>query len=246
MFGVSPQAHGGKASLHPGDVSGKPMRVRFALLLIAALGCGCARGNGGGTAPGKRVIILGFDGLDYEYTKKLMEEGKPQLFAGGWKAGSARSTSILRRAPSPVNFITGMDSGGHGIFDFVQNPETLAVFSRAKSPLEEPRSRSEVPVSSQRRIVELLDGAAFWEVLENHGIETTSSDAREPSSLGTATRELSGWALLIPGRRRVLLYTRSSSPSRAGHAGGDAYKWTVRRVVEAKLYGPNNRSSSRP
>ena len=113
------------------------MRVRFALLLIAALGCGCARGNGGGTAPGKRVIILGFDGLDYEYTKKLMEEGKLPNFSRVAREGSFGPLETSIPPQSPVawsNFITGMDSGGHGIFDFVhRKPDTLTPYLSARA-----------------------------------------------------------------------------------------------------------------
>ncbi len=228
------------------------MRVRFALLLIAALGCGCARGDGGGAAPGKRVIILGFDGLDYGYTKKLMEEGKLPNFSRAARAGSFGPLETSIPPQSPVawsNFITGMDSGGHGIFDFLhRDPETLVpVFSMGKvaaggTTLE--IGKYQFPLSGGS--FELLRrGRAFWEVLENHGIETTviRMPANYPPS-GTATRELSGMGTPdLRGDYGVFSFYTSKLFAFAGEniAGGAVYEVDIYDgVVEAKLYGPNN------
>jgi len=228
------------------------MRVRFALLLIAALGCGCARGDGGGAAAGKRVIILGFDGLDYGYTKKLMEEGKLRNFSRAAGAGSFGPLETSIPPQSPVawsNFITGMDSGGHGIFDFLhRNPETLVpVFSMGEvaaggTTLE--IGKYQFPLSGGS--FELLRrGRAFWEVLENHGIETTvvRMPANFPPS-GTATRELSGMGTPdLRGNYGEFSFYTSKLFAFAGQdiAGGDVYEVDIYDgVVDAKLYGPNN------
>jgi predicted AlkP superfamily phosphohydrolase/phosphomutase len=228
------------------------MRVRFALLLIAGLACGCARGNGGGAASGKRVIILGFDGLDYEYTKKLMEEGKLPNFSRVAREGSFGPLETSIPPQSPVawsNFITGMDAGGHGIFDFLhRNPETLVpVFSMGEvaaggTTLE--IGKYQFPLSGGS--FELLRrGRAFWEVLENHGIETTivRMPANFPPS-GTATRELSGMGTPdLRGNYGEFSFYTSKLFAFAGQdiAGGDVYEVDIYDgVVDAKLYGPNN------
>ena len=228
------------------------MRVRFALLLIAGLACGCARGNGGGAASGKRVIILGFDGLDYEYTKKLMEEGKLPNFSRVAREGSFGPLETSIPPQSPVawsNFITGMDAGGHGIFDFLhRNPETLVpVFSMGEvaaggTTLE--IGKYQFPLSGGS--FELLRrGRAFWEVLENNGIETTvvRMPANFPPS-GTATRELSGMGTPdLRGNYGEFSFYTSKLFAFAGQdiAGGDVYEVDIYDgVVDAKLYGPNN------
>jgi len=228
------------------------MRVRFALFLIAGLGCGCARGSGGDRAPGKRVIILGFDGVDYEFTKKLMDEGKLPNFSRAAHEGSFGPLETSIPPQSPVawsNFITGMDSGGHGIFDFLhRNPETLVpVFSMSEvaeggTTLE--IGKYQFPLSGGA--FELLRrGRAFWEVLENHGIETTviRMPANYPPS-GTATRELSGLGTPdLRGNYSDFSFYTSKLFAFAGEdiAGGDVYEVDIYDgVVEAKLYGPDN------
>jgi len=228
------------------------MRVRFALLLIAGLACGCARGNGGGAASGKRVIILGFDGLDYEYTNKLMEEGKLPNFSRVAREGSFGPLETSIPPQSPVawsNFITGMDSGGHGIFDFVhRKPDTMTPYLSASevtgggTTLKFGKCQFALSGGS----VELLRrGRAFWEVLENHGIETTviRMPANFPPS-GTATRELSGMGTPdLRGTYGEFSFYTSKLFAFAGEdiAGGDVYEVDIYDgVVEAKLYGPDN------
>ena len=228
------------------------MRIPFALLLIAAVGIGCARGNGGGTAPGKRVIILGFDGLDFEFTRKLMEEGKLPNFSRVAQGGSFGPLETSIPPQSPVawsNFITGMDSGGHGIFDFLhRDTESLVpVFSMSEvtgSGTTLKIGKYQFPLSGGS--FELLRrGRAFWEVLEGHGIETTviRMPANFPPS-ETATRELSGMGTpdLRGGYGEFSFYT-SKLFAFAGEdiAGGDVYEVDIYDgVVEAKLYGPDN------
>ena len=78
---------------------------------------------------GKKVIVLGFDGLDYELTQRLMAEGRMPNFSRLAAAGGFAPLETSVPPQSPVawsNFITGMDSGGHGIYDFVhRDPETM-------------------------------------------------------------------------------------------------------------------------
>jgi predicted AlkP superfamily phosphohydrolase/phosphomutase len=229
------------------------MRARFTLFLVVALACGCARGNGGGgTAPRKRVLILGFDGLDYEYTKKLMEEGKLPNFSRVAKGGSFGPLETSIPPQSPVawsNFITGMDSGGHGIFDFVhRKPDTMTPYLSA-SEVEGGGTTLKIgkyqfPLSGGS--IELLRrGRAFWEVLENHGVETTiiRIPANFPPS-GTATRELSGMGTPdLRGTYGEFSFYTSKLFAFAGEdiAGGDVYEVDIYDgVVEAKLYGPDN------
>ncbi len=222
------------------------------VFLLAALASACARGDGGGASPGKRVIILGFDGLDYEYTKKLMDEGKLPNFSRVAKAGSFGPLETSIPPQSPVawsNFITGMDSGGHGIFDFVHRDlETLVpTFSMSRvsgSGTTLKLGKYQFPLSGGS--VELLRrGRAFWEVLENHGIETTilRMPVNFPPS-GTATRELSGMGTPdIRGTYGEFSFYTSKLFAFAGEdiAGGDVYEVDIYDgVVNAKLYAIDN------
>jgi predicted AlkP superfamily phosphohydrolase/phosphomutase len=216
--------------------------------LASALLVGCGREEG----PKKRVIVLGFDGMDYELTKKLMEEGKLPNFSRAAKEGSFGPLETSVPPQSPVawsDFITGMDSGGHGIFDFLhRKPDTMVPYlSTSEASTDESTAiklgKYQIPPSGT---VELLRrGRAFWEVLEDHGIPTTvlRMPANFPPS-GTARRELSGMGTpdLVGSYGEFSFYT-SKLFAFAGEdiAGGEVYEVDIYDgVVEAKLYGPDN------
>ena len=71
---------------------------------------------------GKKVIVIGIDGMDPRLTEKMMNEGElPHLSklrgTGGF---SPLGTSIPPQSPVAwANFINGSGPGSHGIFDFI-------------------------------------------------------------------------------------------------------------------------------
>jgi predicted AlkP superfamily phosphohydrolase/phosphomutase len=175
-----------------------PRRRRVALLIAAlALIGGCGTQH---VTTGNRVVVLGIDGLDYHLVRDLIGQGRlPHLATLG---ADGRFTPLATTTPpqSPVawsTFITGLDPGEHGIFDFIhRQPATLESFLSTSRTVPPGRmltfGRWQFPLEGGR--VELLrQGTPFWEVLEARGIETTivRMPANFPPS-GTATRELSG------------------------------------------------------
>ncbi len=109
-----------QAGVHPSLIS-----VGLLALLLTLTTCG-------GGYEGGRVIVLGFDGMDYAFTRELLAEGRLPHLAKLAEQGSfvALETSVPPESPVAwSNFTTGMDSGGHGIFDFLhRNLETLLPF----------------------------------------------------------------------------------------------------------------------
>ncbi|MEE9180288.1 MAG: alkaline phosphatase family protein, partial [Vicinamibacteria bacterium] len=106
--------------------------IGLAIVLgVSLVGFSCGSDKDG-EPTGPRVIILGFDGMDHALTAKLMSEGKLPNFSRVAERGSFSPLATSVPPQSPVawsNFITGMDSGGHGIFDFVhRDPETMFPF----------------------------------------------------------------------------------------------------------------------
>ncbi len=176
-------------------------RVGVVLVLVAmalAVASGC--GGRARVRAGQKVIVLGIDGFDHQLASELLAAGRlpnlARLAAQGGFTPLATSTPPL----SPVawsTFITGLDPGGHGIFDFIhREPTTLESFLSTSRTVPPGRMLTlgpwQFPLSAGR--VDLLrGGVAFWDVLEQHGIETTivRMPANFPPS-GTATRELSG------------------------------------------------------
>jgi predicted AlkP superfamily phosphohydrolase/phosphomutase len=203
-------------------------------------------------ASAKRVIILGFDGLDYDLTQQLMEEGQLPNFQKLADQGFFRPLATAVPPQSPVawsNFITGHDSGGHGIFDFVhRDAKTLIPYLSTSRTEEGGKSLKlgnwQIPLSGGK--VELLrHGTAFWEPLEANGIHTTivRIPANFPPS-GTATRELSGMGTPdIHGTYGLFSYYAQDTSAFDGKdiGGGKVYKVDARTgTVEASLYGPDN------
>src|SRR5262252_8431795 len=95
----------------------------------------------GGATTGKKLIILGIDGMDPDLLTKFMAEGKMPNFAKLAAEGSFRRLGTSIPPQSPVawsNMITGMNAGGHGIFDFIhRDPANFDLYfsaSRVQAP----------------------------------------------------------------------------------------------------------------
>ncbi len=194
------------------------------IALVAAAGCG-------GNAPAieKRVIVLGFDGMDYGLTERLMAEGKLPNLARLAREGrfSPLQTSIPPQSPVAWSeFITGLDAGGHGIYDFIhRDPETMVPYlstTRTEQPSRVIKlGRWQFPIAGGG--VRLLRyGTPFWEVLEDHGIPTTviRMPANFPPS-GSASRELSGMG----------------TPDILGHYGTFSFFTTMPERITATIAG---------
>jgi len=83
---------------------------------------------------GPKVIVVGFDGADAEYTQKWMDEGKLPNLAKLRAEGTYSPLLPTTPAQTPVSwstFTTGIDPGRTGIFDFLRrDPKTyLPIFA---------------------------------------------------------------------------------------------------------------------
>ena len=90
----------------------------------------------------RKVIVLGFDGVDARYTERWMNEGKLPNLAKLRAQGTFRPLLPTTPAQTPVSwstFSTGIDPGRTGIFDFLRrDPKTylpvFAAFDETKEP----------------------------------------------------------------------------------------------------------------
>jgi predicted AlkP superfamily phosphohydrolase/phosphomutase len=138
---------------------------------LAAVGAGaywvggCSRVS---RAVGKKVIVIGIDGMDPVLSERMMKAGKlPNLArlsaAGGF---SSLGTSIPPQSPVAwANFINGAGPGSHAIFDFIhRHPEQqCSVFYSAAET-----------TGGQTRL--LRQGVPFWDFLDAAGVPTTFYD----------------------------------------------------------------------
>ena len=222
------------------------------LLLLAAtallLSCERARGE---LRSGQRLIILGIDGMDPQLLEQFMREGKMPNFAKLAAQGDFRRLTSSLPPQSPVawsNLITGMNAGGHGIFDFIhRDPKTLELYF-STSKVEGPKHFIHlgswlVPLGSGSA-EQLRKGKAFWQILDQHGVPNTIF--RIPANFPPAPakgRTLSGMG--TPDLRGTYgtftFYTDDATATPGAVEGGQVIPVQVEnsRVI-ANLIGPDN------
>ena len=79
---------------------------------------------------GKKVIVIGFDGMDPRLCEKMMDQGRLPNLDKLRKQNGYRVLGTSNPPQSPVawaNFINGAGPGSHGIFDFIhRDPDRQA------------------------------------------------------------------------------------------------------------------------
>jgi len=197
------------------------------------------------------VLVLGIDGLDPLIVERLMEQGKLPNFTVLKARGDFRRLASSVPPLSPVawsNFITGMDPGGHGIFDFIhRDPATLAPYlstSRAEGPGKTIRVGGWLFPLTGGKIELLRRGRAFWELLAKKGIPTAINGipANFPP-VESAARSLSGMGTPdIQGTYGTFSFFTDTPPEHAEDlSGGQVFPvMVVNHRVEAALHGPAN------
>jgi len=115
--------------------------------------------------------------MDPQLLTRFMQEGKMPNFATLAQRGSLKRLTSSIPPQSPVawsNMITGMNAGGHGLFDFIhRDPKTLALYfsaSRVEAPKHSIHLGSWVIPLGSGSAEQLRRGKAFWEILDDHGI----------------------------------------------------------------------------
>ena len=221
-------------------------------LALAVVALGAVHSCGRGDTSSQRVVVLGFDGMDYRVTRELMANGRMPNFSRVAAAGafSPLRTSIPPQSPVAwSSVITGLDPGAHGIFDFVhRDAHTMLPYL---STTRTEAARHHLTIGSWQfpltggRVTLLRDGQPFWDVLEQHGVRTTimRMPANFPPS-GSATRELSGMGTpdLAGTYGTFSFFTSSPEPSAARTvSGGRVFPvHIVSNVVRGEFVGPDH------
>jgi predicted AlkP superfamily phosphohydrolase/phosphomutase len=197
------------------------------------------------------VVVVGIDGMDPILLQQFVDKGVMPNFEKLIATGSFSPLGTSIPPQSPVawsNFITGMDPGGHGIFDFIhRDPATyLPKFSTAL--VTEPSKVLSlgdwvIPINHGETKL-LRKGDAFWQLLEPTGVPynifrvpanfpPTNSKDRTLSGMGTPD--------IIGSYGTFSFYTNDDIYEDRDVSGGEIYMVEVEdNSVTAYLHGPEN------
>jgi predicted AlkP superfamily phosphohydrolase/phosphomutase len=143
------------------------------------------------TASGKKVIVIGFDGMDPLLCMRLMQQGRLPNLSRLKNNNGFRPLATSNPPQSPVawaNFINGAGPGSHGIFDFIhRDPEKQAApfFAAAETipgvgylELGEHKIQLDFwPFNhTPPRTVLKREGVPFWDYLDAAKISSTFYD----------------------------------------------------------------------
>jgi predicted AlkP superfamily phosphohydrolase/phosphomutase len=205
----------------------------------------------GRAATRKKILVLGFDGMDAHITRQWMEAGILPTFRKLAAQGGFRPLQTSIPPQSPVawsNFTAGTNPGGHGIFDFMhRDPKTyLPVFSA--SSIEGAAKtlrlgRWLLPIKSGE-VRNLRQGRAFWQVLEDHDVPSTIFKMPAnypPVSSGQRTLAGMGTPDILGTYGTCNYYTTEAKTVNLDLGGARVNEvYIVGNRVDAKLPGPAN------
>ncbi|MHC4913327.1 MAG: alkaline phosphatase family protein, partial [Planctomycetota bacterium] len=247
--------------------------LRRSAVAAAGFGTGLATrsvyaGKKGRAGAGKKVIVIGIDGMDPGLSERMMNAGRLPNFARLRQVGGYRMLGTSIPPVSPVawaNFINGAGPGSHGIFDFIhRNPERqYAPFYGAAEPLpgegywETGNHRLQLdfwPFNHKPATTVLRrQGTPFWDYLDRAGIYSTFYDLpsnypASPSKYGHH-RCLSGMgAVDMLGTYGTYQHYAEDGPVRTKEEGGGRRSMLFFEgdTAKAELIGPNNTMLKKP
>ena len=217
-------------------------------LIILMMFFSCGPGKQG---MAKKAIILGFDGMDPNLLSRWMAAGELPNFRKLAKSGDFKP--ILSSIPpeSPVawsNLITGMNPGGHGIFDFIHRDPATYIPYLSTSKTEPPKKtvvigKYKIPLKAGE--VKLLrNGKSFWEVLDHLGIPVVVDFMPSnfpPVKIKGLSISGMGTPDILGGYGTFSYFTDNPPPSDKEISGGKVFQVGAENfVVHASLPGPYN------
>lgn len=115
----------------------------------------------------KKVIVIGLDGLEPKIVEAMLEAGDLPALANLRTRGGLWRVATTYPAQTPVawsTFATGVNPGGHGIFDFIRRDPSTYLPDLSLSRYEQ-KSAFLPP-----KVVNLRRGRPLWEPLSDAGI----------------------------------------------------------------------------
>ncbi len=117
----------------------------------------------------RRVVIVGFDGMDPRRAERLMDDGRMPHLAALHASGTFAKLGSTCPPMSPVawsTFSTGVNPGKHGIYDFLSRDLRTCLPELSSARLA-------TDARGRAHAVALRKSRPFWALLGDHGIFST-------------------------------------------------------------------------
>ncbi len=211
----------------------------------------------GAVKTGKRVLILGIDGMDPSLLRQYINQGIMPSFER--LANVGRFSPLMTTIPpqSPVvwaSFATGTNPGGHGIFDFIhRDPKTyipyLSTSRVIPASMEIDLAGYQIPIKGGK-VENLRGGRAFFEYLDRERISHTiiKLPSNFPPTMTRYGHSLSGMGTpdLQGTYGTFTLFTSINVVEDSEAGGGEIIPVNVfNNRVEMSITGPKNPFSSK-
>jgi predicted AlkP superfamily phosphohydrolase/phosphomutase len=200
----------------------------------------------------KKMLVLGFDGMDPGIVNRLMGQGQlPNMK----RLGEQGTFTMMRSTippQSPVawgSFISGADPGVFGIFDFLhRDPENYTPIFAQSSTLPSQMllklGKYQIPLKPGKVVLN-REGRAFWDYLEDRGIPATvvklptnypPSASRQRTLAGMGTPDILGTYGIYS------LFTSDEQESQKDISPNNVYYAYIdeNNVMEGQIEGPKN------
>jgi predicted AlkP superfamily phosphohydrolase/phosphomutase len=207
---------------------------------------------GAGRPLGKKMLILGFDGMDPGIVNRLIGQGQlPNIKRLGERGVFTMMHSTIP-PQSPVawgSFISGSDPGVFGIFDFLhRDPENyIPIFAQSETlppHMLVKLGQYQIPLKPGKVVLN-REGRAFWDYLEERDIPATiiKLPTNYPPS-ASKQRTLSGMGTPdILGTYGIYsLFTSDENESQSDLSPNNVYYAYIdeNNVMEGQIEGPKN------
>jgi len=157
------------------------MRKSVRLLAIAAAAVAlCALACSGGTKRGpskvnRKLVILGFDGMDPHLLKKWMDEGKLPNISKLAQGGGMFPLQTTHSPESPTawaSFATGVNAGKHNIYDFLVRDTTSYLPDLGMVTRTPPKFLFNYFPLSKPKVTSTRGGTSFWVTAGKQGVRS--------------------------------------------------------------------------
>jgi predicted AlkP superfamily phosphohydrolase/phosphomutase len=152
----------------------RAVAIVVALITLAAVAVSCGRGTP--PPPGRRMVILGFDGLDPALVERWVAEGRLPNMAKLIEQGGFYRLETTHSPESPTawaSFATGVNAGKHNIYDFLVRDLATYLPDTSMVRREPPRFLFNYLPISRPQIHSTRGGTSFWVTAGQAGIRSS-------------------------------------------------------------------------